>query len=173
LPNDIDGASKLLQRLKSQSQDAIADIRRLVYALRPPALDDLGLVGALREHAMQYAQSGVQITVVAPDLLPPLPAAVEVAVYRIVQEALTNVIRHAQAHMCIIEIAPGADLLVSIEDDGRGLPAERRNGVGLNSMQERSAELGGRLAIEPRAGGGTQVRAWLPLHAYSGHNKNA
>jgi hypothetical protein len=75
LPNDIDGAIVLLQRLKSQSQGAIADIRRLVYALRPPALDDLGLVGALREHAMQYAQSGTQITVVTHEQLPPLPAA--------------------------------------------------------------------------------------------------
>jgi signal transduction histidine kinase len=162
LPNDIDGAINLLQRLKSQSQDAIADIRRLVYALRPPALDDLGLVGALREHAMQYLQSGIQITVVAQEL-PPLPAAVEVAVYRIVQEALTNVIRHAQAHLCIIEIALGTELLVTIIDDGCGLPADRRMGVGLTSMQERAAELGGRLVIEPRFGGGTQVRAWLPL----------
>src|SRR6185436_9342376 len=72
LPDDIDGAINLLQRLKSQSQGAIADIRRLVYALRPPALDDLGLVGALREHAMQYAQSGIQISVVAQEQLPPL-----------------------------------------------------------------------------------------------------
>jgi signal transduction histidine kinase len=163
LPGDVDGAINLLQRLKSQSQDSIADIRRLVYALRPPALDDLGLVGALREHAMQYAQSGIQINVVEQAQLPPLPAAVEVAAYRIVQEALTNVIRHAQAQHCTIEIAPEADLVVTVADDGRGLPADRRMGVGLSSMQERAVELGGRLAIEPRAGGGTRVRAWLPL----------
>jgi signal transduction histidine kinase len=163
LPNDLDGAVELLQRLKSQSQGAIADIRRLVYALRPPALDDLGLVEALREQAMQYVQSDVQIVVVAPSSLPPLPAAVEVAVYRIAQEALTNVIRHAQARMCTIEIVAGPELVLSIADDGRGLPADRRMGVGLSSMHERAAELGGRLAIEPRLGGGTQVRAWLPL----------
>jgi signal transduction histidine kinase len=163
LPNDLDGAVELLQRLKSQSQAAIADIRRLVYALRPPALDDLGLIGALREQAMQYAQSGVQINVVVPSALPPLPAAVEVAVYRIAQEALTNVIRHAQANTCRIEIAVGPELALTIDDDGRGLPADRRIGVGLTSMHERAAELGGRLAIEARPGGGTQVRAWLPL----------
>jgi signal transduction histidine kinase len=163
LPDDIDGAIDLLQRLKTQSQGAIADIRRLVYALRPPALDDMGLVGALREHALQYAQSEIQISVVAQEQLPPLPAAVEVAAYRIVQEALTNVIRHAQASACVIEIAPGSELVVTIADNGRGLPADRRMGVGLNSMQERAAELGGRLAIEPRPRGGTQVRAWLPL----------
>jgi signal transduction histidine kinase len=163
LPDDIDGAVELLQRLKSQSQGAIADIRRLVYALRPPALDDLGLVEALREQAMQYVQSGVQIAVVAPRALPPLPAAVEVAVYRIAQEALTNVIRHAQARVCTIEIVAGPELTLTIADDGRGLPAERRMGVGLNSMHERATELGGRLTIEPRPGGGTQVRAWLPL----------
>ncbi|HJZ46607.1 MAG TPA: GAF domain-containing sensor histidine kinase, partial [Roseiflexaceae bacterium] len=163
LPEDMDGATELLQRLKSQSQGAIADIRRLVYALRPPALDDLGLVEALREQAMQYVQSGVQIAVTTPGPLPALPAAVEVAVYRIVQEALTNVIRHAQASVCKIEIAPGQELAVTIADDGCGLPSDRRMGVGLSSMQERAAELGGRLAIEPREGGGTQVRAWLPL----------
>jgi len=163
LPNDIDGALGLLHRLKSQSQGAIADIRRLVYALRPPALDDLGLVEALREQTVQYAQSGVQITVVSPGSLPPLPAAVEVAVYRIAQEALTNVIRHAQASACTIEIVPDQELAITIADDGRGLPSDRRMGVGLTSMHERAAELGGRLAIEPRPGGGTQVRAWLPL----------
>jgi signal transduction histidine kinase len=163
LPDDVDGAIELLQRLKSQSQGAIADIRRLVYALRPPALDDLGLVEALREQTMQYTQSGVQIIVSTTGSLPPLPAAVEVAAYRIVQEALTNVIRHAHAQVCTIEIAPGQELVVTVADDGRGLPADRRMGVGLSSMQERAAELGGRLAIEPRNGGGTQVRAWLPL----------
>ncbi|HEU5101245.1 MAG TPA: GAF domain-containing sensor histidine kinase, partial [Roseiflexaceae bacterium] len=163
LPSDLGGAVQLLHRLKAQSQGAIADIRRLVYALRPPALDDLGLIGALREQAMQYAQSDVQIAVVAPSALPPLPAAVEVAAYRIAQEALTNVIRHAQASACTIELVVGLELALTIADDGRGLPADRRMGVGLTSMHERAAELGGRLAIEPRPGGGTQVRAWLPL----------
>ena len=89
-----------LQELTRHTQAAISDIRRLVYALRPPALDDLGLVPALREQAAHYSQAGLQITIDAPDQLPPLPAAVEVATYRIVQEALTNVVRHARARTC-------------------------------------------------------------------------
>ena len=83
----------------AQAQDAVADIRRLVYGLRPPALDDLGLVGALRAHAAHHDAAASRVTVEAPGAtLPPLPAAVEVAAYRIAQEALTNVVRHAEAH---------------------------------------------------------------------------
>jgi signal transduction histidine kinase len=165
LPTDPTTATALLQQLKGQSQAAIADIRRLVYALRPPALDDLGLIMALREQAAQYAQSAVRIAIVAPEPLPPLPAAVEVAVYRIVQEALTNVIKHSGARECRVEIALGEGLDVTVEDDGYGLPADRRAGVGLSSMEERAAELGGRLVVEPRPGGGTRVWANLPFPA--------
>src|SRR5262249_10150122 len=95
LRHDVDAADMLLQELARHTQAAIADIRRVVYALRPPALDDLGLVLALREQAAQYSH-GLQIAIDAPEHLSPLPAAVEVAAYRIVQEALTNVVRHAQ-----------------------------------------------------------------------------
>jgi signal transduction histidine kinase len=163
LPHDPAAARGLLQHLKTQSQQAIADIRRLVYALRPPALDDLGLLAALRAQAAQYDGSGVQIVVVAPAALPALPAAVEVAAYRIAQEAMTNVVKHAGAQRCVVELALGDGLTVTIADDGRGLAAERRAGVGLVSMQERAAELGGRLSIGERSGGGTCVAAWLPL----------
>ena len=90
---DPDTAEALLLDLKQQAQDAVADIRRLVYALRPPALDDLGLIGVLRETAAQYGQNGLVVSVDVPEPLPPLPAAVEVAAYRIVQEAMNNVAR--------------------------------------------------------------------------------
>ncbi len=164
LRHDVDAADRLLQELAIHTQAAIADIRRVVYDLRPPALDDLGLVLALREQAAHYTQAGLQITIAAPDQLPPLPAAVEVAAYRIVQEALTNVVRHAQARTCTVGLTLGDALDVEIRDDGVGLPPGGRAGVGLTSMRERTTELGGTCRIESVPGRGTCIRAQLPLH---------
>lgn len=96
LTRDPFAADALLVDLKKQTQGAVADIRRLVYELRPPSLDELGLVSALREQAEQYTDDGLNITIDAPEPLPALAAAVEVATYRIVQEAMTNVVRHAR-----------------------------------------------------------------------------
>jgi len=168
LKQDPAQAESLLQDLKHQSQTAITDIRRLVYDLRPPALDDLGLVEALREGARHYQQSGLRIDIDAPERLPPLPAAVEVAAYRVAQEALTNVVRHAQANTCHIRLSfndygHGQGLLLQVEDDGRGLPPNHRAGVGCQAMHERATELGGYFVIESPKSGGTQVSAWLPL----------
>lgn len=163
---DPDAAEALLVDLKSQARDAISDIRRLVYSLRPPALDDLGLTGALRETAAQYGQSGLSITVEAPEELPPLPAAVEVAAYRIAREAITNVVRHAKARTCTLSLAVDKHantLRLEVRDDGRGMAEDRGSGVGLASMRERAAELGGSVVIEPAVGEGTHVRAELPL----------
>jgi signal transduction histidine kinase len=164
LRHDTEAADRLLQELAIHTQAAIADIRRVVYDLRPPALDDLGLVLALREQATNYNQAGLQITIDAPEQLPPLPAAVEVATYRIVQEALTNVVRHAQARRCAVCLMFGDALDVEIRDDGVGLSPGGRAGVGLTSMRERTAELGGTCRIESVPGAGTCVRASLPLH---------
>ena len=94
--------------MKAQAQSAVTDIRRLVYALRPPALDDLGLIGAIGEPAAQYDQNGLRVSVHVPEELPPLPAAVEVAAYRIAQEAITNVVRHAAARECTVSLTPPA-----------------------------------------------------------------
>jgi signal transduction histidine kinase len=163
LDRDPAAAGTLLTELKTQTQTAIADIRRLVYDLRPPALDDLGLVSALREQISQYQYNELSIIIDAPADLPPLPAAVEVAAYRIAQEAITNVVRHADARSCIVSLGIGNGLCLDVRDDGRGLPDQRRAGVGLSSMRERAAELGGRCEISPAPGGGTCVAAWLPL----------
>ena len=164
MKSNPDAAANLLQELKNQSQDSIQEIRRLVYELRPPALDELGLAGALRESAARYGQSGVRFTIDAPDPVPPLPAAVEVAAFRIAQEAMTNVVRHAHARTCRVTLKPERDYLcVTIEDDGRGLPDNLQRGVGLRSMQERVAELEGRFTLGTSPTGGALVQARLPI----------
>jgi two-component system NarL family sensor kinase len=165
---DPDAADQLLMRLKSEVQDAIADIRRIAYDLRPPTLDELGLVPALREQAARLSgsngsPSSLRISVEAPSDLPALPAAVEVAAYRIALEAVTNVSRHAEAHACSIVLSVDEDLAVEVRDDGRGIPSSRQGGVGLSSMRERAEELGGTLAVGPGERAGTVVLARLPL----------
>jgi signal transduction histidine kinase len=174
LMHEPKAADALLGELKAETQAAIADIRRLVYALRPPALDELGLVSAIHEQATNYGlpqrpegetdhANTVVFSLEAPDQAPPLPAAVEVAAYRIAQEAITNVARHARARTCRIRISLGKELQLEIIDDGVGLPLDRHAGVGLTSMRERAAELGGSCVIEPMPTGGTRVLVRLPL----------
>jgi signal transduction histidine kinase len=165
LHENPDAADALLADATVHVQEAITDIRRLVYDLRPPALDDLGLIAALREQIAQYQSSGISFTLDVPDQLPELSAAVEVACYRIIQEALTNVVRHAHARICMIHIALNGVLILEITDDGTGLTAECRPGVGFSSMRERAEELGGSCTIEsrPAPAGGTRVYTQLPL----------
>jgi signal transduction histidine kinase len=166
VPRDPNAAVALLGDLTAQVKTTITDIRRLVYALRPPALDELGLVSALREHAAHYNESnGLSISMEAPERLPPLPAAVEVAAYRIVLEALTNVARHAHARTCHIhlELREAQVLYLEVTDDGGGLPKDYHAGVGLTSMRERAMELGGECRIEPGPTHGIRVVARLPL----------
>lgn len=174
IPTDAAAATQLSDELYADIRATVGEIRRLVYALRPPALDELGLVAALRESAAHYARpdrvsfpsdrvDGLCISVEAPEHLPPLPAAVEVAAYRIVQEALTNVVRHAQAHTCTVRVVLAENLQIEVGDDGTGLPAERPAGVGLLSMRERAAELGGTCVIESFPGAGVRIHARLPL----------
>jgi signal transduction histidine kinase len=157
-------AARLLDESERQMQDAVDDIRRLVYNLRPPALDELGLLSALHERARMFSGvHGPHIYIEGPQHLPGLPAAVEVAAYRIVQEALHNATRHGGAEHCWIRIKAAGALELEIDDDGRGLPPRVQPGVGINSMRERASELGGRLSLEARPGGGTRVQASLPL----------
>lgn len=153
----------LLAEVRQQAQEAITDIRRLVYNLRPPALDEFGLLSALREQAAHYQHQGLEVAFEAPPTLPPLPAAVEVAAYRIAQEALTNVARHAQALHCFLRLAIDAEAVqLTISDDGQGIPAGHRIGVGLHTMHERASELGGSCTITPGPSGGTAIQVRLP-----------
>jgi signal transduction histidine kinase len=161
--------------LRTELRAAIADIRRLVYDLRPPALDELGLLDAIRERAAQChtgeagagsgdGGSGLTVTVEAAEPFPALPAAVEVATYRIVVEALTNAVRHARATTCTVRLAlSDHTVVIEVDDDGIGLPADHTPGVGLVSMRERAAELGGSCVVSARSDGGTRVAAHLPV----------
>jgi signal transduction histidine kinase len=159
----VDG---LVDALKSDVRAVIAELRRVVYQLRPPALDELGLVGALDRHLATYPQApgSTRIHLHAPDPLPPLPAAVEVAAYRIVAEALTNAVRHARATRCEVRLALNGRLIVEVADDGTGITPAAPAGAGLRSVRERAAELGGQCVIAPREPSGTLVRATLPVH---------
>jgi signal transduction histidine kinase len=151
-----------LAELAGQTRSVIADVRRLVYALRPPALDELGLVDALGQ-AGQAVADGMQFEYARPEELPPLPAAVEVAAYRITQEALNNVVRHSGARHCRLALSlAGGGLRVEVSDDGSGIPAGAPAGIGLSSMRERAEELGGRLDLDTTEGGGTRLAAFLP-----------
>lgn len=160
---DLGKAEALLIELGDDLRGATAEIRRLVYDLRPPLLDELGLVGALK--SFKFSDPDFCFEVHAPDPLPELPAAVEVAAYRIASEALHNVVKHAQATECLVSLAVSdGSLALSIADNGKGMDQVYAAGVGLASMRERAAELGGSLAVRSCEDGGACVTATLPLN---------
>lgn len=166
LHDDPAGTPDLVLALKEQNQQLVADVRRMVYELRPPALDELGIAGALTAHVAQYERSGpVTIEVeTSPDPLPALPAAVEVAAYRIAREAITNTMRHARAGRCQASLRMSdSELTIEVSDDGVGVDNGVRAGVGISSMRERTEELGGMFSIGSSEPAGTRVWASLPL----------
>ncbi|WP_080839350.1 GAF domain-containing sensor histidine kinase [Cohnella massiliensis] len=183
---DPNKAIEIVQQFQKDIGDTVEEIRSIVYDLRPAALDELGLVGAVRQRMEQLENirkvreltdaPPLRMTLDCPEALPLLPAAVEVGAYRIATEALVNVVKHAQASECRVRIAveaqPDPELAVEVTDDGIGL-AERigrtdgKGGLGLTSLRERAAELGGFCVIEKLAGGGTRIEARLPLKSMS------
>ena len=160
-------SNELLTALRRDSRAALADVRRIVDDLRPPALDELGLVGALRQRAEQLAWradgGAVRVRLDVPPSVPALPAAVEVATYRIATEALTNIARHSRATSALIRLECGDRLEVSVTDDGSA-DGTWTPGVGLTAMRDRAAELGGSFSAGPSPSGG-RVSAWFPLGA--------
>jgi signal transduction histidine kinase len=156
------GDAPLLREMRDDVQGTIADVRHLVEGLRPVSLDELGLAEALRRLVDRTPPDGPLVHLVT-DTADSPAAAVEVAAYRIVQEALTNVLRHSGAHSCDVTVCGrNGSLVVSVADDGRGAADASGRGHGLETMRERAEELGGSLELLPRAGGGTLVRAILP-----------
>jgi signal transduction histidine kinase len=165
LQSKPDEAAALVQQLRIDVGEAIAEIRRIVYGLRPRALDELGLVGAVRQRTGRLRASNgdpLQVDVTAADL-PDLPAAVEVAAYRVAVEAVTNVARHAAADAAqvLLQICRDGALEVVVSDNGAGTPPWIE-GVGIASMRERVEQLGGSLHLGSGRDGGS-VRARLPL----------
>jgi two-component system, NarL family, sensor kinase len=160
-----DRADGLLAELRGDAKQAIGDLRQIIYDLRPAPLDELGLLGALGEQVDRFARQGLAVTLTTPPALPALPAAVEVAAYRIVTEALTNIARHAQAGRASVTVSVADGFCVEVQDDGAASTANGdgwRPGVGLVSMAERVAEVGGTLQAGPTPTGG-RVQASLPL----------
>jgi signal transduction histidine kinase len=157
-------ARELVADARKQVRSTVTEVRRIVHGLRPPALDEVGLMEAVSAYARGLAGHPMTVTVTATRDLPPLPAAVEVAAYRICVEAVNNAARHAAATTCDVRLDVESGWLhVSVEDDGRGIAAATAVGVGVESMRERTAELRGTFELSAKAGGGTRVLAVLPL----------
>ena len=157
--------NRLLAESRDETRAMIAEVRRLVDDLRPPAIDEVGLVGAIRQRTAALSRADLLVEVSGPAPLPALPAAVEVAAFRIATEAVTNVARHSGATRCVVHVAVNGAFELSVSDNGHGAPTGTRPGVGWTSMTDRAAELGGSCTISMRSGGGTVVRAVLPLPA--------
>jgi len=159
-----DGAERLIDELRDDVRAATAEIRRLVYDLRPPLLDEHGLAGALQSLGGVAEQT--TLTLEMPTTLPSLSAAVEVALYRIASEAVHNVAKHARATRCTLrlELSEGV-VVLTVRDDGVGLPTDHPIGVGMASMHERATELGGTISIATGPDSGTCVSATIPLRS--------
>ena len=159
------GADDLLRELKNETLGCVSEVRRIVEDLQPPALDELGLLQALTLFAdrLSHRHPTLRTIVDVPRALPDLPPMVKAAIYRITTEAMTNVARHAGARCCRVRIEVTDQVVVQVCDDGIGLPQPRHDGIGVPSMAERAAQLGGWCSVGPAAGGGTVVLAHLPL----------
>jgi signal transduction histidine kinase len=160
-----DALQETLSSLRSTATDAMTDVRRIIENLRPASLTELGLLGALDEFCrLRSSPDGAMVMLEADSDLPSVAPGVEVAVYRVVTEAVTNALRHGggtEVHVALV--ARGGWLVVDVTDDGRGWdPDITSAGVGIPAMRERSAEIGGRLAIES-GDSGTKVRAFVPI----------
>jgi len=177
----LDGAGpeaiSQIGQAKQLSSHLLAETRRLILGLRPTVLDDMGLLPAIRWYAESYlGDKGIEVRVEAAVPAQRLPAHIEVALFRIVQEALANVAKHSQAgHVDVRLTHDDREITVTVADDGRGFDVAHALGragptesVGLLGMQERARLLGGRLAIRSRDGGGTLVRVEVPLSDEAG-----
>jgi signal transduction histidine kinase len=164
LRSEPEAAEVLLDELRADVAAATAAIRHLVYDLRPPLLDEHGLVGALR--SLGRLVEPLPLRLELPDELPPLSAAVEVALYRIAAEALHNVARHAGATSCTLQLELSDERVVlRVCDDGVGLSVGHRAGVGLAVMHERAEELGGSVVVAQGTSGGVTVTTHIPRRA--------
>jgi len=169
LGGDAENTARV-QMLRDRLRDTVVEVRRVVDNLRPPALDDVGLVEAVRQQVAAYAVVGAgpsngptPLVDVTSDSLPQLPAAVEVAAYRIITESVANAVRHGRPSRCTVSIGTvDGDLELIIADNGSGISHDAKPGVGLASMSDRAGEVGGTLDVQSSPTG-TTVTARLPL----------
>jgi signal transduction histidine kinase len=162
---DLDAVSGKVAEIKKELEDSIKVVRNMALLLRPSMLDDLGLIPALEWQARETSKrSGIRVQVVAEEVSEELPEEHKTCIYRIVQEALHNIMQHAQARTVRIAVRQESNrLLLSIDDDGKGFDPNRSRGMGLLGMHERVSHLGGALAVDSEPGHGTRLRASLPL----------
>jgi two-component system, NarL family, sensor kinase len=163
IDNDPGAAKAEATEIRSQLQEAVSSIRTLVHDLRPPAIDELGLFMALEERTRQYRGEKLVIDTHLPGIAPALPAAIEVAIYRIIEEALANVVKHSHATHALVQLTIDDAVHLSITDNGTGISPDARPGVGFFSLHERANELGGTCQISSSPNGGTTVDTRLPL----------
>lgn len=169
---DPEDRDQSLDQMRTEVGEALERIRRFARGLRPPALDDLGLIPALESHVRSLSESvGVPIRVEAEPLERPLSRQTELALYRIAQEATSNAVRHASPNRVLIRIGEVEEAVtLTVEDDGHGFDVDQviqtdDGGLGLFGMQERAAYVGGQVSIDSTPGEGTQVRATIPTAA--------
>jgi signal transduction histidine kinase len=157
--------SKKVDEIKRLLEESIGVVRNMALLLRPSMLDDLGLVPALQWQAREASKrSGLWVKVAAEEVSDELTEDHKTCIYRIVQEALHNIVQHANARNVRITVTQEPDrLLLSIQDDGRGFNPPQERGMGLIGMEERVSALGGRLVVESASGEGTVLRVVLPL----------
>ena len=151
----------LLEHVADEVDNAVGDLKRIVRDLRPTALDQLGLIEAVAQFSRGFGDS-IDITLAMPSEPVRLPAAVEIAAYRIVTEAVTNVVRHSNAARCWLHIVTGPHVVIDVVDDGIGISSTPDAGVGLAAMRERAGELGGTVDVLPNVPHGTRVHVRLP-----------
>jgi signal transduction histidine kinase len=165
IPAEDNLLQEQITRIKSAAETAVKSIRDLALLLRPPMLDDLGLVPALEWQAREISRRGdMEVDVHSEKVSEQLPDDVKVCVYRLVQEALTNAARHSSAkHAKVSIVQSEGTIRVEIADDGIGFSPDRARGMGVLGMEERVKRLGGSLIIKSAPGKGTIVRAEIPI----------
>jgi two-component system sensor histidine kinase UhpB len=164
---DSTQAARELAHVADAVRESLDDVRRVARELRPEALDDLGLVNALIALCSRFdAEDGPRIRRELPGKLPPLSPDVELVIYRVAQESLTNVVRHASATTATLSIrADAGRLVLAVRDDGRGMPRDvPRDASGISGMRERAMLIGARLEIASDPAAGTTVRLTVPIN---------
>ncbi len=177
---DLAGVKSEIHELKSQARLSLEEIRKIIFNLRPMALDDLGLIPILRKFTQDFEEkSKIRTTFTLHGIEARLPSAMEVAVFRLVQEALTNVLKHAQASFVSIDITYQSQMVkITIQDNGRGFQIEAIHAkissgshFGIIGMQERVELLEGRFELESIVDGGTKIDMLIPIKMENGKEK--